>query len=48
MFEIEGFNKTKECNVDGITKEFNFEYGDIIFFNPNKKRSEDYNSYGTH
>ena len=48
MFEIEGFNKIKECNVDGETKNFNFEYGDIIFFNPNEKRSDDYNSYGTH
>ncbi|MDM8534558.1 DUF5704 domain-containing protein [Clostridiaceae bacterium HSG29] len=48
MFEIEGFNKTKECNVDGEIKNFNFEYGDIIFFNPNEKRSDDYNSYGTH
>ncbi len=48
MFEIEGFNKIKECDVDGSIKNFDFEYGDIIFFNPNGKRSDDYNSYGTH
>lgn len=48
MFKVEGFEKTKTCYRKEGSKLFNFEYGDIIFFNPNRRMSEDYNSYGTH
>ena len=48
MYEIEGFNKQKICNTKEGEKIFDFEYGDIIFFSPTEKKSDDYKSFGTH
>ena len=48
MYQIEGFNNDKEVMIEGINKTFFFEDGDVILYDVNRKRSDDYDSFGTH
>lgn len=48
MYKLEGFNETKEVNINGTTKIFDFEAGDVILYDVNRKRSDDYDNFGTH
>ena len=48
MYHIEGFNNEKEIMIKGLNQSLLFEDGDVIFYDVNRKRSDDYNSFGTH
>jgi hypothetical protein len=48
MYQIEGFNNEKEIMINGINKILSLDAGDVIFYDVNRKRSDDYDSFGTH
>ena len=48
MYSIEGFNPKKDVYISGENKLFDFEDGDTILYDINRRKSDDYSNYGTH